>query len=164
MLVRGWYRPCGHGLTSVRQMSTRYCIQKTLVAGTCAAQRFLVAFFMRRYVSACRGGTGAAQGTRAAQRVGGLQVGEGMRAKRCPWRCTTALSILGACRPQFHTPTEQMRARRDTLTKARCVVGQGPALNRVPPQRDTPNPHLPVLVPFPCCPMCPLPSQCHAAP
>ena len=29
------------------------CIQKTLVAGTCASQRFLVAFFMRRYVSAC---------------------------------------------------------------------------------------------------------------
>lgn len=32
----------------------RACIQKTLVAGTCASQRFLVAFFMRRYVSACR--------------------------------------------------------------------------------------------------------------
>lgn len=37
----------------------RACIQKTLVAGTCASQQFLVAFFMRRYVSAC-GTSGAA--------------------------------------------------------------------------------------------------------
>jgi hypothetical protein len=39
--------------TSVMHVSTRYCIQYTLVAGTCACQRLRVAFFMRRYVSAC---------------------------------------------------------------------------------------------------------------
>ena len=41
-------------LASVMQMSTRYCIQNTFVAATWASQLFLVAFFMRRYVSACR--------------------------------------------------------------------------------------------------------------